>query len=173
MSSRFLDTRRKTKRHICRRYLIPKQLEGHGISEDNVIIDDEALDIIIRSHTREAGVRNLDRRIADICRGVAVQVAEAMSAKEHDEEAEEVKITITKDNLDTFLGPEKYQFEVAQRTSQPGVATGLAWTAAGGDILFIEATKMPREGRARSDRSAWRCDERVGSRRTFVHPNQC
>ncbi len=134
------------KRHICRRYLIPKQLEGHGISEDNVIIDDEALDIIIRSHTREAGVRNLDRRIADICRGVAVQVAEALSAKEHDEEAEDVKITITKDNLDTFLGPEKYQFEVAQRTSQPGVATGLAWTAAGGDILFIEATKMQGKG---------------------------
>lgn len=134
------------KRHICRRYLIPKQLESHGISEENLVITDEALDIIIGSYTREAGVRSLERRIADICRGVAVKVAEAMSDRETGASAESVAITVTADSLDDYLGPEKYQFEVAQRVSQPGVATGLAWTAAGGDILFIEATKMQGKG---------------------------
>lgn len=134
------------KRHIARRYLIPKQLEAHGIDEDNLEIEDDALDIVIRNHTREAGVRNLERRVADVCRGVAVQVAEAMGDADDGEEPEEVSVTVTKENLDDFLGPEKYQYEVAQRVSQPGVATGLAWTAAGGDILFIEATKMQGKG---------------------------
>ena len=125
------------KEHIARRYLIPKQLELHGITEENLEISDEALDDVIRSYTREAGVRNLERRIADVCRGVAVQVAEKL------EDDATVQILITEENLFDYLGPERYQFEVAQRTSQPGVATGLAWTPAGGDILFIEATQMP------------------------------
>ncbi|MEZ4460399.1 MAG: S16 family serine protease [bacterium] len=101
---------------------------------------------MIGSYTREAGVRSLERRIADICRGVAVKVAEALSDRETGVDAANVTITVTPENLDDYLGPEKYQFEVAQRVSQPGVATGLAWTAAGGDILFIEATKMQGKG---------------------------
>lgn len=135
------------KRHIARRYLIPKQLDAHGITSENMEIDDEALDTVIRAHTREAGVRSLERRIADIARGVAVQVAESIDkADETKEEVETVSIMVTDENLDKYLGPEKFQYEVAQRTSQPGVATGLAWTAAGGDILFIEATKMVGKG---------------------------
>jgi ATP-dependent Lon protease len=126
------------KMHISRDYLIPKQLESHGITDANLIITDEALDSIIRHHTREAGVRNLERRIADVCRGVAVKVAE--------DEDMTLSVTVDVTNLDDYLGPERYTYEVAERTAQPGVATGLAWTPTGGDILFIEATKMPGRG---------------------------
>ncbi|QDG54678.1 endopeptidase La [Persicimonas caeni] len=129
------------KQHISRQYLIPRQLEQHGLDDGYLEIDDDALDKIIRNYTREAGVRNLERRVADVCRGVAVQVAE----KEEDKR-DEVHVEISLDNLHDYLGPEKYQHEVAQRTSQPGVATGLAWTPAGGDILFIESTRMPGKG---------------------------
>ncbi|MGM0559247.1 MAG: endopeptidase La, partial [Myxococcota bacterium] len=129
------------KEHIARRFLIPKQVEKHGLEENHIEIEDEALDSIIRSYTREAGVRNLERRIADVCRGVAVKVAEKA-----EEDRDEVSKTVAKSDLIDYLGPEKYQYEVAQRTSQPGVATGLAWTPAGGDILFIESTRMPGKG---------------------------
>lgn len=127
---------------ISRKYLIPKQLENHGITEANMTIDDVALDMIIRNYTREAGVRSLERRIADIARGVAVKVAEARE----EDGASEVLVEVTPDDLVEYLGQEKYQFEIAERTSHPGVATGLAWTPAGGDILFIESTKMPGKG---------------------------
>jgi len=129
------------KRHIARDYLIPKQLEENGITENQLSITDEALNKIIRSYTQEAGVRGLERRIAEICRGVAVEVAET-----DPEERDEVEIDCDDDDLIDYLGPVKYQREVAQRTSQPGVATGLAWTAAGGEILFIESTQMPGKG---------------------------
>ncbi|RDV39278.1 endopeptidase La [Bradymonadaceae bacterium TMQ3] len=132
------------KHHISRQYLIPKALESHGITEENLRIDDEALDIIIRNYTREAGVRSLERRIADIARGVAVKVAENLGKSE--EESQEISMTVAPDDIADYLGPERYQYEVAQRTSSPGVATGLAWTAAGGDILFIESTRMPGKG---------------------------
>ncbi|TXD37596.1 endopeptidase La [Lujinxingia vulgaris] len=132
------------KHHISRQYLIPKALESHGITEENLRIDDEALDIIIRNYTREAGVRSLERRIADIARGVAVKVAENLGKSE--EESQEISVTVEPDDIADYLGPERYQYEVAQRTSSPGVATGLAWTAAGGDILFIESTRMPGKG---------------------------
>jgi ATP-dependent Lon protease len=134
------------KMHICRKYLVPKQLESHGISENNLVLSDEALDVIIRNHTREAGVRTLERRVADICRGVAVKVAQSVSDSELGKEGETIQIEVTAENVEEYLGPDRYQYEVAQRVSQPGVATGLAWTAAGGDILFIEATKMPGKG---------------------------
>ena len=134
------------KRHIAREYLIPKQLEAHGITTEHMKVTDDALDQVIGNYTREAGVRNLERRFADIARGVAVQVAESLSQVEDGEEAQEVAVTITPENIDDYLGPQKYTFEVAQRVSQPGVATGLAWTAAGGDILFIEATRMHGKG---------------------------
>jgi ATP-dependent Lon protease len=129
------------KEHIAREYLIPKQLEAHGIDEDFLEIDDKSLETIIRNYTREAGVRGLERRIADVCRGVAVQVAE-----KGEEDRDEIHVVLKEENLVDFLGPEKFQHEVAQRTSQPGVATGLAWTPAGGDILFIESTRMPGKG---------------------------
>lgn len=126
---------------ICRNYLIPKQLELHGISEGHLSITDDALQVLIGKYTREAGVRNLERRVADVCRGVAVKVA--MQAEIDDSE---VSLTLEPDDLFEYLGPERYSYEVAERTAQPGVATGLAWTPAGGDILFIEATKMPGRG---------------------------
>jgi ATP-dependent Lon protease len=129
------------KEHIARRFLIPKQVEKHGLEDNHIEIGDDALDSIIRSYTREAGVRNLERRIADVCRGVAVKVAEA-----EPDERDEISKLVEKSDLIDYLGPEKYQYEVAERTSQPGVATGLAWTPAGGDILFIESTRMPGKG---------------------------
>ncbi len=129
------------KKHIARDYLIPKQLEENGIEEEQLGITDDALEKIIRSYTREAGVRNLERRIAEICRGVAVEVAETP-----EDERDEIALTADEESLIDYLGPVEYQREVAQRTAQPGVATGLAWTAAGGEILFIESTQMAGKG---------------------------
>jgi len=130
------------KKFIAQDFLIPKQLAAHGISSDNLEFSVDALKAIINSHTREAGVRSLEHRIADVCRGVAVQVAEA----EEQEEKVPTRVVVDEEKLMDYLGPHRYQYEVAERTSQPGVATGLAWTAAGGDILFIEVTKMPGKG---------------------------
>jgi ATP-dependent Lon protease len=129
---------RQEKKHIARAFLVPKQLEEHGLGGDRAAITDDAVFDVIDSYTREAGVRNLERELGALCRTVAVRVAEGQ-AKDHEVvNAEEVRI---------ILGPPKYVSEVADRTSEPGVATGLAWTAVGGDILFIEATKMPGKGK--------------------------
>ncbi len=133
---------------IARTFLIPKQLESHGISNHNLELTDDALASIINHHTRESGVRRLERRVADVCRAVAVRVAEsiegdAVATKEIAEAAtQQVQVRVDEESLNDILGPQRYQYEVAERTSQPGVATGLAWTPVGGDILFIEATKM-------------------------------
>ncbi|RKY89688.1 endopeptidase La [candidate division KSB1 bacterium] len=121
------------KLHIAKKYLIPKQLEAHGLTEDHLVFDDEAIMRIVREYTREAGLRNLEREIAAICRRVARKVAEGETEKQQ----------ITESRIPEFLGPPRFFFEVAERTSEPGVATGLAWTPSGGDILFIEASKMP------------------------------
>ena len=129
------------KRHIARDYLIPKQREENGLQDGQLEITDDALDGIIRNYTREAGVRNLERRIADVCRGVAVKVAEA-----EPEERDDMALTCDDEDLIDYLGPVKFQREVAERTAQPGVSTGLAWTAAGGELLFIESTRMPGKG---------------------------
>ncbi|MBW2149283.1 MAG: endopeptidase La [Deltaproteobacteria bacterium] len=118
---------------IARKYLIPRQIREHGIREDQLRIEDEAVKAIIRGYTREAGLRNLEREIATICRGVARKVVEG-----HYE-----SITIRSEDLHEYLGAIKFIFEAAERTAEPGVATGLAWTPAGGDILFVEATRMP------------------------------
>jgi len=132
------------KMHIARQYLIPKQLEMHGITEDNLKIEETALQCVINSYTREAGVRTLERKVADLCRGVAVKVADQM---DQEEEADTVvSVTVSLENLDEHLGPKQFEYEVAERTANSGVATGLAWTAAGGDILFIESSKMPGKG---------------------------
>jgi ATP-dependent Lon protease len=124
------------KQQIARIHLVPKQLREHGLSADHIAIEDSALLTLITSYTREAGVRSLERRIADLCRAVAVDVAGGKSDKQ----------TITSDKVKEILGPEAFYSEVAERTEVPGVATGLAWTAVGGDLLFIEATKMAGKG---------------------------
>jgi ATP-dependent Lon protease len=129
---------RQEKRHISRSFLVPKQLEEHGLSAEQCEVTDAAIYEIIDSYTREAGVRNLEREIGSLCRGVAVKVAEGKAASREVIDAAQVA---------EYLGPTKYVSEVADRTSSPGVATGLAWTAVGGDILFIEATRMPGKGK--------------------------
>jgi len=123
---------------IAKQHLIPKQLNEHGLSSDLLEFKDEAILAIINSYTREAGVRNLEREIAAICRAVAKEVAEG----------KQEKVTVQMDKTDMlhrYLGPVKFFPEVAERTSNPGVATGLAWTPTGGDIIFVEATKMTGE----------------------------
>src|SRR5262245_10896860 len=124
---------RKEKLAIAKQHLIPKQLEEHGITTELLDITDEAIEEVIEHYTREAGVRSLERQIASVIRGVAVKVAEGDSEK---------RVIKTEDQLREFLGPVKYTSEVAERTEETGVATGLAWTSAGGEILFIEATRM-------------------------------
>ncbi|HEY1555190.1 MAG TPA: endopeptidase La [Kofleriaceae bacterium] len=129
---------RQEKKMIARKFLVPKQLDDHGLTAERCDITDEAVFDIIDSYTREAGVRNLEREIGSVCRAVAVKVAEGQ-AKDHE--------SITGAVVEEVLGPRKFVSEVAERVGEPGVATGLAWTAVGGDILFIEATKMPGKGK--------------------------
>jgi len=117
---------------IAKEFLVPKQVEAHGLSEKDIQFEEEALRRIALEYTREAGVRNLEREIAHICRGVARRVAEGQGAPS----------IIKPDDVPAYLGPVKFFSEVAERTSEPGVATGLAWTPTGGDILFVEATRM-------------------------------
>ena len=122
---------------IARSHLVPKQLREHGIT-DQVTLTDEALQITIESYTREAGVRSLERKIAQIVRGVAVKVAEHGEAKE---------TVATEEDVRKYLGPAKFSDDRVERLEDPGVATGLAWTPVGGVILFIEATRMPGTGK--------------------------
>jgi ATP-dependent Lon protease len=122
---------------IARKYLVPKQLETHGLDPKQLSITDNALKVVAREYTREAGVRNLERRIADLCRKAAREVAEGRKTK----------IRVDEKRTRKWLGPRRFSGEVRKRTSEPGVATGLAVTAVGGDILFIEATAYPGKGR--------------------------
>ncbi len=117
---------------ISKRFLIPRQLDSHGLTVDNVEFTDDALRLIIAEYTREAGLRNFEREIANICRKVARKVAEG----------DDKKTTVTRDVVSGFLGPEKFFRDVAERTMAPGVATGVAWTEAGGDIIFVETSMM-------------------------------
>ncbi len=120
---------------IANQYLIPRQVKENGLRTEEVVFCQEALEKVIRSYTREAGVRNLEREIGSVCRKVVTKIAENGSGK----------LEITSENLHDYLGRPHYfgTDEIAERTSLPGVATGLSWTAVGGDILFIEATRMP------------------------------
>jgi ATP-dependent Lon protease len=129
---------RQEKKQIARKFLVPKQLDDHGLTHDRCEITDPAIFEVIDSYTREAGVRNLEREIGSVCRAIAVRVAEGQ-AKDHEE--------VTPAVVEEVLGPKKFVSEVAERVGEPGVATGLAWTAVGGDILFVEATKMPGKGK--------------------------
>jgi len=124
---------RREKLAIARQHLIPKQIEEHGITSQQLEITDPSVEIIIDNYTREAGVRTLERQIASVIRGVAVKIAEGDNTPRKIE---------TEDDLREFLGPQRYTSEVAERTEEAGVATGLAWTSVGGEILFIEATRM-------------------------------
>jgi len=125
------------KLHIARRFLLPKQAAEHGLKPGQLEISDEALRRVISAYTREAGVRNLERSIAAVARGVAREVAEGMTDKED----------VTPDSLSRYLGQQKYFPDAAERINRPGVAVGLAWTPVGGDILFIEATRMEGRGK--------------------------
>jgi ATP-dependent Lon protease len=129
------------KRRIVLDFLLPKQLENHGITPEHAEFQEDAVDLIIERYTREAGVRSLERRIADVCRKVAVKVA-------MDEIGDE-PLQISAANLPDYLGPQKYEREVVERVTDPGITTGLAWTPTGGDILFIEATRSPGKGELR------------------------
>ncbi len=122
---------------IARRYLVPKQLEAHGLEAENVKFGDKALRLIISEYTRESGVRNLDREIAAICRKAAAEIA---SGKRKTARVDDRRVR-------SWLGRQRFRHEIRKRTSDPGVATGLAVTPVGGDILFIEASAVPGEGR--------------------------
>ncbi|HEY2515680.1 MAG TPA: endopeptidase La [Polyangiaceae bacterium] len=124
---------RREKMAIARQHLIPKQIEEHGITPQQLEITDTAVDVVIDHYTREAGVRTLERQIASVIRGVAVKIAEGDTTPRKIENEDQVR---------EFLGPQRYTSEVAERTEEAGVATGLAWTSVGGEILFIEATRM-------------------------------
>ena len=129
---------RREKLAIARQHLVPKQIEDHGLKSTQLELTDGALQVIIESHTREAGVRRLEQQIASVVRGVAVKVAEG--------EVGPWKID-TEEDLRPFLGLARFTSEIAERTDEAGVATGLAWTSVGGEILFIEATRMHGSGK--------------------------
>ena len=121
---------------IARRYLVTRQIEANGLKAEQAEIDDAALRAIIRDYTREAGVRQLEREIGAVLRSAAMRIAEGTAHH----------VRIEPGDLTEILGPPRFEGEVAMRTSIPGVATGLAWTPVGGDILFIEATRIPGNG---------------------------
>lgn len=125
------------KLQIARRYLVRRQLEASGLSEAQCRITDAALLAIVHDYTREAGVRNLEREVGAVFRWAAVRIASG----------ETDAVTVDGADLPAILGPQRYEAEMAMRAGQPGVATGLAWTPVGGDILFIEATRMPGSGK--------------------------
>ncbi|MBE3561521.1 MAG: endopeptidase La [Ktedonobacteraceae bacterium] len=121
------------KLHIARNYLLPKQIEANGLRKDELTIDDEAIQRIIRDYTREAGVRNLEREIGSLCRKAARQVSEG----------KETPIYVTAAQIPEYLGRQRFFEEAAERIDRPGIATGLVWTPVGGEIIFIEAAAMP------------------------------
>jgi ATP-dependent Lon protease len=125
------------KAQIARRYLVKRQLEANGLKPEQSEITDDALHTIIRDYTREAGVRNLERLIGSVFRRVAMRIAEGSATN----------VKIDAPDLPEILGPRKFESELAMRVSVPGIATGLAWTPVGGDILFIEASRTPGSGK--------------------------
>ena len=125
------------KLEIAKRYLVKRQLESTGLTPEQIEITDDALKSLIRDYTREAGVRNLEREIGSICQKAAMQVAEG--------KVDRMKVDAK--DLPPLIGPRRFEGEIAMRTSVPGVATGLAWTPVGGEILFVECTRIPGSGR--------------------------
>ncbi|HKC30325.1 MAG TPA: endopeptidase La, partial [Burkholderiales bacterium] len=125
------------KLEIAKRYLVKRQLEANGLTSEQASITEDTIRTIVSDYTREAGVRNLEREIGAVLRSAAMQIAEAKAQK----------VVIEPKDLHAILGPRKFEGEVAERTAVPGVATGLAWTPVGGDILFIEASQVPGTGK--------------------------
>jgi ATP-dependent Lon protease len=125
------------KLEIAKAYQVPRQREDHGLSAENLEVEDEAIRAIVNNYTREAGVRNLDRELAAICRKVARQVVEGRQGK----------IVIRPDDVSEYLGPVRFFRELSERTGRSGVATGLAWTQVGGEILFVESSRMRGKGK--------------------------
>ena len=121
---------------IAKRYLVPRQIEANGLTSENARFHDSALKYVIEFYTREAGVRTLERNIGSILRGIAAEIVSGNARQ----------ITVDKEQVERFLGPRKFEPELASRTSVPGVATGMAYTPVGGEILFIEASRMPGKG---------------------------
>ena len=121
---------------IAKEHLVEKQLEAHGLTPDDLELTDDAIRTVIRSYTRESGVRNLERELAGVCRGVAKEIVSGKTGKTF----------VDSKDLQQYLGPIRFFPEILARTWGPGLATGLAWTPVGGDILFIEAAKMPGRG---------------------------
>ena len=128
------------KAQIARRHLLPKRLEEHGLSADSVTIESEALEVIIRDYTREAGVRQLTRELTKICRAITLEIARQADAKVQ-------KISVAESDVREYLGKQRFFNDAAERLAIPGVATGLAWTPTGGDILFIESSRMHGKGK--------------------------
>lgn len=126
------------KLQIAKRYLVPRQIERNGLKPSHIAISDAALRAVISGYTREAGVRQLDREVGAICRKVARQVAEGKAKK---------KVSVSAERAHELLGRRRFTAEQRRRTKEPGVATGLAWTPVGGDVLFIEATAYPGSGK--------------------------
>jgi ATP-dependent Lon protease len=124
------------KLEIAKRYLVRRQLEANGLTAEQAEIEPEALKLIVKGYTREAGVRSLEREIGKVFRHTAVQIAEGTASK----------VVVAPKDISAVLGQPRFEGEIALRTSVPGVATGLAWTPVGGDILFIEATRVPGRG---------------------------
>jgi len=124
------------KRHIAEKYLVPRQIAAHGLKKGQFVLGPGVLERVIADYTREAGVRALDLEIASLCRKAARKIAEGRQKN----------VRIGTEDLNHLLGPKKFELETAERAALPGVATGLAWTPSGGDILFIEASRMPGKG---------------------------
>jgi ATP-dependent Lon protease len=130
------------KLHIARRYLIPRQLEEHGLTAEQVVFEEGAIRRLIGEYTREAGVRNLERQIAAVARKIAARVATGgVSSDGHG--ASGTGAVVRAEDLPDYLGPPRFQQEISFRVSRPGVATGVAWTESGGDVLFVEASLLP------------------------------
>jgi len=125
------------KLHIARDYLLPKQMKEHGLGKDKLQVHDEALLKIIRRYTREAGVRNLERQLATLCRKAAKLIVSG----------EKKRVVVTPNTVETLLGKPKFRYGVAEKKDQVGVATGLAWTEAGGDTLLVEVSVLPGKGK--------------------------
>jgi ATP-dependent Lon protease len=126
------------KHHIARRYLVPRQIERNGLTPQKIEIKDAAIDVVIEEYTREAGVRNLERELGSICRKVAREFAEGKAKR---------KVTVSPAKARALLGKRRFFSEARRRTKVPGVATGLAWTPVGGEVLFIEATDFTGTGK--------------------------
>ncbi len=134
---RFSGYIEEEKHHIATQFLIPKQVKENGLKPDQITFADEALRHVIREYTREAGVRNLEREIATICRKVAREVAEGEAAS----------VKVSRNSLHKFLGPTKFRYGIAEKQDETGAATGLVYTEQGGDIITVEATLVPGEGK--------------------------